>query len=335
MSDEKTDFLEVDDPIGGQQFVCLSFVSPEDVIQNKEAFKTAKFLQSYAKDKGMKFEEVYEDYLGFQYKFQDEIQRDYDKENKGQTNIRGVKVRGVYSTKEEAESRAKKLHRIDSSFHVFIGQVGYWLPWNPCADKIEDEQFLDSGLNELMEKYKENNINKDLMYEEQKRDKMKAAQEEVLAAKKKQKEDEEEETKKLEDKESILEKVVEEEPVEEEPVKESVEEVAKEVVEESIKKSVEEVAKESITEEDSKLDESLKSSLEDVDPWLQNKINASSSDISASNITADPANEVVANEVVANEVVANEVVANEVVANEVVEPVKKVTENASDTPCDA
>ena len=315
MSDEKTDFLEVDDPIGGQQFVCLSFVSPEDVIQNKEAFKTAKFLQSYAKDKGMKFEEVYEDYLGFQYKFQDEIQRDYDKENKGQTNIRGVKIRGVYSTKEEAESRAKKLHRIDSSFHVFIGQVGYWLPWNPCADKIEDEQFLDSGLNELMEKYKENNINKDLMYEEQKREKMKAAQEEVLAAKKKQKEAE-----KLEDKESILEKVVEEEPVEE---------VAKEVIEESIKKSVEEVAKESITEEDSKLDESLKSSLEDVDPWLQNKINASSSDISASNITTEPANEVVANEVVANEVVANEVVEPEP------EPVEKVTENASDTPCDA
>ena len=297
MSDEKTDFLEVDDPIGGQQFVCLSFVSPEDVIQNKEAFKTAKFLQSYAKDKGMKFEEVYEDYLGFQYKFQDEIQRDFDKENKGQTNIRGVKVRGVYSTKEEAESRAKKLHRLDSSFHVFIGQVGYWLPWNPCADKIEDEQFLDSGLNELMEKYKENNINKDLMYEEQKREKMKAAQEEVLAAKKKQKE-EEEEAKKLEDKESILEKVVEEEPVEEE--------VAKEVVEESIKKSVEEVVKESITEEDSKLDESLKSSLEDVEPWLQNKINAPSSDISASNITE--------------------------VANEAAE---EVIENASNTPCDA
>ena len=183
-TEDKTDFLEVDDPIGGQQFVCLSFVSPEDIIQNKEAFKTAKFLQSYAKDKGMKFDEVYEDYLGFQYKFQDEIQRDFDKENKGQTNIRGVKVRGVYSSKEEAESRSKKLHRIDSSFHVFIGQVGYWLPWNPCADKIEDEKFLDSGLNELMSKYKENNINKDLMYEEEKRDKMKAAQAEVLAAKK-------------------------------------------------------------------------------------------------------------------------------------------------------
>ena len=316
MSDEKTDFLEVDDPIGGQQFVCLSFVSPEDVIQNKEAFKTAKFLQSYAKDKGMKFEEVYEDYLGFQYKFQDEIQRDYDKENKGQTNIRGVKVRGVYSTKEEAEARAKKLHRLDSSFHVFIGQVGYWLPWNPCADKIEDEQFLDSGLNELMEKYKENNINKDLLYEEQKREKMKAAQEEVLAAKKKQKE--EEEANKLEDKESTVEEVVEE-PVEE-PVEESVEkekcdncpENKCDDCPENCSNDVE-VNKESITEEDSKLDESLKSSLEDVDPWLQNKINASQSDISASNITEKSTDEVAPTEP----------------ANEVAEPVK----NASDTPC--
>jgi len=323
MSDEKTDFLEVDDPIGGQQFVCLSFVSPEDVIQNKEAFKTAKFLQSYAKDKGMKFEEVYEDYLGFQYKFQDEIQRDYDKENKGQTNIRGVKVRGVYSTKEEAESRAKKLHRIDSSFHVFIGQVGYWLPWNPCADKIEDEQFLDSGLNELMAKYKENNINKDLMYEEQKREKMKAAQEEVLAAKKKQKE-EEEEAKKLEDKESTVKEVVEE-PVEESVEKEKCDICPKNECDncpEDCPKDVE-VNKESINEEDSKLDESLKSSLEDVDPWLQNKINASSSDISASNITKE-SNEV-ANE---PEPAPEPEPANEVVANE---PVK----NASDTSCDA
>ena len=245
----KEDFLEVDDPIGGQQFVCLSFVSPEDIIQNKEAFKTAKFLQSYAKDKGMKFNEVYEDYLNFQYKFQDEIQKDYDSENKGQTNIRGVKVRGVYSSKEEAEARAKRLHRLDSTFHVFIGQVGYWLPWNPCADKIDDEKFLDSGLNELMEKYKENNINKDLMYEEQKREKLKAAQEEVLAAKKK-----EDETK-LEDK----------------IVEESVSDIIKDPVEESVDESVDKSVDESV--KDNKLDESLKNSLNEVDPWLQSKIN--------------------------------------------------------------
>ena len=264
----KEDFLEVDDPIGGQQFVCLSFVSPEDVIQNKEAFKTAKFLQSYAKDKGMKFNEVYEDYLNFQYKFQDEIQRDYDKENKGQTNIRGVKVRGVYSSKEEAEARAKKIHRLDSSFHVFIGQVGYWLPWNPCADKIEEEQFLDSGLNELMEKYKENNINKDLLYRNKKEKKMKAAQEEVLAAKKKEAEE-----KALKDKEV------------EETVEEIIDVSASDVSASDVSASDVEPIKEKCDDcpdkgcddypqKENKLDESLKSSLENADPWLQNKIDS-------------------------------------------------------------
>ncbi len=100
------------------------------------------------------------------------------------TNIRGLKVRGTYNTRDEAEKRAKKLQTIDSDFHVFVGQVGYWLPWDPCADQIEDESFVNSQLNDMMEKYKENNINKDMFYEEQKREKVKAAREEVIRKKK-------------------------------------------------------------------------------------------------------------------------------------------------------
>ena len=41
--DKKVDYLEVDDVIPGQNYVCLSFLSPEELIQNKEAFNTAKF----------------------------------------------------------------------------------------------------------------------------------------------------------------------------------------------------------------------------------------------------------------------------------------------------
>ena len=43
---EKVDYLEVDSPIAGQNYVCMSFISPESLIQNKEGFKCAKFLQS-------------------------------------------------------------------------------------------------------------------------------------------------------------------------------------------------------------------------------------------------------------------------------------------------
>tara|TARA_B100000902_G_scaffold305973_1_gene294516 strand:- start:92 stop:889 length:798 start_codon:yes stop_codon:yes gene_type:complete len=240
------DYLDVDDAIAGQNYVCMSFVDPDEIIKNKEAFKTAKFLQSYSKDKGIKFEELYEEYLNYQYKFQDELQRDFDKENKNINNVRGIKIRGVYSSKEEAEMRSKKLQRNDSTFHVFVGQVGYWLPFNPCADKIEKEEFSDTALNELMQKYKENNINKDILYQEEKREKMKQAQEEVQSSKRKR-----------------IEELSDPEPEPEpEPEAEAEPEAEPEV----------EPEPEPEPESDSKLDESLKESLNKVDPWLQSKI---------------------------------------------------------------
>ena len=183
-NEEKMDYLEVDEPIPGQNYVCLSFVSPEALIESKESFKVAKFLQSICKDKDMDFKKVMGQYKDFTYKFEDNLQKDFDEQNEFKTNIRGLKVRGTYNTKDEAEKRAKKLQMLDSDFHVFVGQVGYWLPWDPCADKIEDESFINSQLNDMMEKYKENTINKDMFYEEQKREKVKAAKEEVIRKKK-------------------------------------------------------------------------------------------------------------------------------------------------------
>jgi len=183
----ETDYLDIDPPINGQNYVCLSFVSPEDVIEDRHAFNVSKFLQSICKSQDMEFDKVMGQYKDFTYKHEDSLQKEFDERNEFKTSVRGIKVRGVYQSKQEAEMRASKLHKSDSNFHVFVGQVGYWLPWNPCADKIEDETFADSQLNELMTKYKENNVNKDIFYEEQKRDKIRAAQEERLRAEKERK----------------------------------------------------------------------------------------------------------------------------------------------------
>ena len=259
-NEEKIDYLEVDDQIPGQNYVCLSFVSPESMIDSKESFKVAKFLQSVCKDKDMDFKKIMDQYKDFTYKFSDELQKDFDEQNEFKTNIRGLKVRGTYNTKEEAEKRAKKLQGIDSEFHVFVGQVGYWLPFNPCADKIEDEHFINSQLNDMMEKYKENTINKDMFYEEQKREKVKEAREEVIRKKR-----EEAEQKRKEEEELAL-----TDKVDEDPVPEDSDNVAKEVLEEVAEK-VEEVA-EKVEEGAKELDADLKKSLEEVDPWMANKL---------------------------------------------------------------
>ena len=278
--DKKVDYLEVDDPIPGQNYVCLSFVSPENIMESKEAFKVSKFLQSYCKDQDLNVEEVMKKYSDYTYKYQDELQKDFDERNKFQTNIRGLKVRGTYSTRDEAEKRAKTLQTIDSDFHVFVGQVGYWLPWDPCADKVQEEHYINDQLNEMMEKYKENNINRDIFYEEEKREKVKAAKEEVLRKKR-----EEAEKKK----QAELENPTPEDPTPEDPTPSKVQDILEKVedvvedgekIVEDVEKTVEdveEVAKEVKTTidnilNDGKVDEDMKKSLDDVDPWMANKM---------------------------------------------------------------
>ena len=257
----KKDYLEVDDSIPGQQYVCLSFVSPEALMKKKEGFMVSKFLQSYCKEQKLKFDETYSKYEDFCYKFSSELQRDFDEQNDFQTSMRGLKVRGVYNTKDEADARAKKLSTLDSSFHVFIGQVGYWLPWDPNADGVESEVFQNSQLNDMMEKYEENNINRDIFYEEQKRDKIAAAKEESEKKRKEQLEEERKNKKEVEDKTYDLD--------DSEPIKEGVEESVEEVeVEESVE--VEEVE-----EIETTIDSSLKNSLESADPWLAKKLEES------------------------------------------------------------
>ena len=224
------DYLEVDTPVPGQNYVCVSFVSPESVVKDKEVFMFNKYMKQQCAEFEKEIEEIMEkasddlknkirnklvnslkyhlkyDYSGFKeklddfkYKFNDELTTEFEKLSDYKTSVRGVKVRGVYSTYPEAEKRAKYLQRTDRSFHVFVGQVGYWLPWDPCADHVQNEEYLEEELNTLMKEYKENEVRKDMFYEEQKREKKKAAMEERLKAEEEKKRAEKESDAALED----------------------------------------------------------------------------------------------------------------------------------------
>lgn len=73
--------------------------------------------------------------------------------------LRGLKIRGVFATKEEADEHAKYLHEVDEDFHVFVGEVGKWLPWDPEPDdesKVKDQVYHESTLQDLMKAYKDN-----------------------------------------------------------------------------------------------------------------------------------------------------------------------------------
>jgi DNA repair exonuclease SbcCD ATPase subunit len=93
-------------------------------------------------------------------------------------SLRGLKVRGVYSTKEEADKRAKELQDIDPDFDVFVGEVGKWLPWDPDPndDKVvQDQVYYETQLNDLMKGYKENIQKRRKVENQRKQDMLKRA----------------------------------------------------------------------------------------------------------------------------------------------------------------
>lgn len=163
------DYLKVDKKIPGQNYVCVSFVSPDDdIFEKKEIYNFNKFLKSAAEKYKYDFNEMFKDYQDFKYKYAEKLQEDFSRLVNNKTNMRGIKVRGVFETIEEASGHAKSLRETDKYFHVFVGQVGYWLPFDPNPDMIKDQHYMEQQLNNLVRNYQENQIKAQQYFEERK-----------------------------------------------------------------------------------------------------------------------------------------------------------------------
>ena len=57
--EEKIDYLEVDNPIPGQNYTCVSFVSPENVIKHKELFMFNKYMNQRCGEYELKIDKKY------------------------------------------------------------------------------------------------------------------------------------------------------------------------------------------------------------------------------------------------------------------------------------
>ena len=225
------DFLDEDDPISGQKFALVSFLSPENVLEKKELFFFERFLQSYEvewkvkgleeflaskvaainkelDDKAVQFEKedkpdlastcrsarikiyaVFEDYHAFVrqkqkdlnktkigtawddflFKEQSKLEEEFHAKNNFRTSIRGFKVRAVARDEKEAEIRAKKLQGSDKYHNIYCSEVGKWTPWDPKPHMVENHEYAQEELNNLMKKYKENEDHKTTFFDEQRK----------------------------------------------------------------------------------------------------------------------------------------------------------------------
>ena len=179
------DLCDEDPPIAGQKFACMSFISPEKILKKRELYMFDQFLKQwdfkksmdkffdfihflsfkynlnietivndyteFVKDESVKMKEnsVEDDYKNFLDKNEDSFTEKFQKENQFQTSVRGIKIRGVYNSQDEAELRCKKVRDLDPNHDIFVGPVGIWIPWDPEAYKTGRIEFMEEELNQL------------------------------------------------------------------------------------------------------------------------------------------------------------------------------------------
>ena len=215
------DLLEEDKPIAGQKFVCVSFISPENIIKQKQMFFFEQFLKKWDLNKSMEkfvqflnfvsfkynvsFDDISNDFKEFvkeekdnlmkttmedDYKTyidnnEEALEKDFSTAYNFQTSTRGLKIRGAYPTMEEAELRCKMLREIDPNHDIMVGPVGMWMPWEPEAYKTGRVEYMEEELNQLMSEKNKNESNAKTAFDQRvKESKKKAIEENIKNAEK-------------------------------------------------------------------------------------------------------------------------------------------------------
>lgn len=215
------DVLDEDETIAGQKFACMSFLSPEKILEKREVYLFNEFVQQWDFTKSMtkfsdfihflsykynlkvedvlsdfndfskeeevrlKNQSVVDDFQTFMDKHETRLTEKFQRENAFQTSVRGLKLRGVFNTQEEAEMRCKKLREVDPNHDIYVGPVGIWIPWDPNAYKTGRVEFMEEELNKLhQEKMKNEARAKEEFDKRVKETKRKAIEENIKLAEK-------------------------------------------------------------------------------------------------------------------------------------------------------
>jgi len=116
------------------------------------------------------------------------------------------KVRGSYSTVEEAQKRIQLLNQLDPNVNIYLAEVGKWCPFEDDPEKAKDAVYKDEELNRLMKGYKENQEKAKELFEVRKADMVAKALADTKDKKEKLKKDDEEAKAKVQIDESIADK---------------------------------------------------------------------------------------------------------------------------------
>lgn len=187
------DMLDEDKPVAGQKFACISFISPEKIIKQREIYNFQHFLKQWDLQKSMEKYTQFMNFLAYKYSLnfdnlskdlqefckeekdnlfaagslddefknyldlnESHLEEQFNKDHRFQTSVRGIKIRGSYPSQQEAELRCKMLREVDPNHDVYVGPVGTWMPFHPEAYKTGRVEYLEDELNQLMHEKQSN-----------------------------------------------------------------------------------------------------------------------------------------------------------------------------------
>ncbi|ALH23109.1 hypothetical protein ceV_203 [Chrysochromulina ericina virus CeV-01B] len=210
------DLLDEDQSLAGQKFVCLSFISPEKVLKDKNLFLFEEFMKQYDMYKSLEKFTQFLNFVAYKYKVpfdklqsdledfakseannifnisldaeyktfidnnEEKLEEKFNKDNKFQTSTRGLKVRGCFPSEQEAEMRCKILREMDPNHDIMVGPVGMWVPWHPDAYKTGKVEYLEEELNELMNEKQKNEKSAKLEFDKRIKDAKRQAMEDNI-----------------------------------------------------------------------------------------------------------------------------------------------------------
>lgn len=157
---ETNDYLDIDPEIPEQRWVCLSFSTPKkDRFSEIEATCFEEYLYTLTNDDLEELKKdptlVHKDYFTYKKNYRVHLENVIKARFPEQRTERAVKIRGSYRTNEEGIERAKSLGIVDKNFHIFVGEVGKWMAYDPQPMQVENYETAEKQLNNIVAAHKQ------------------------------------------------------------------------------------------------------------------------------------------------------------------------------------
>ncbi|MHB1952558.1 MAG: DUF5832 domain-containing protein [Sulfobacillus sp.] len=126
-------------------------------ISDSIEINATEFSHRCLRNFGVSADDAVSHFDNYVVEHQAELDQEFEARTDEATSVRGVKIRGTFAQRKEAEDRCRYLREnVEPNVHIYVAPVGYWLPWDPNPDSVQRQEHMVNELNELMGKYNDN-----------------------------------------------------------------------------------------------------------------------------------------------------------------------------------